>query len=139
MERKTWFEKMLDSVKDSFEFRLETIILNLTEQICKRMKGKGIKKTQLAEKLHVSPAAVSKILNGNPNFTIKTLLLLADTLNLGLEIKFVDNTESARVQAYAQAKVMITSTDDFPNIPFWAPGTASSTERPTRPAELQIN
>ena len=88
MTKKTWFEKMLDTVKDSFEFRLETIILDITEQISKRMNERQINRTQLAKALDVSPAAVTKILNGNSNFTLKTLLSLGDVLDLDLSINF---------------------------------------------------
>lgn len=88
MKQKTWFEKILDTVKDSFEFRLETIILDITEQISKRMKERQINRTQLAKALNVSPAAVTKILKGSSNFTLRTLLSLGDVLNLDLGIEF---------------------------------------------------
>ncbi len=88
MPKRTWFEKMLDTVKDSFEFRLETIILDITEQISKRMKERQINRTELAKALDVSPAAITKILNGNSNFTLKTLLSLGDVLDLDLAINF---------------------------------------------------
>ncbi len=135
MKEKTWFEKMLDSVEDSFGFRLETIILDLTEQVCKRMKNKNITRTQLAEKLQVSPAAVSKVLNGNPNFTIKTLLQLADALNLNLDIKFTDRTVFAQVQPQPRPTLAITSTNFTPDIP-WGTYATSSSACPTRSAEL---
>ena len=96
MKEKTWLEKMLDSVKDSFEFRLEKIILDLTEQICKRMQDREITRTQLARNLNVSPAAVTKILNGNSNFTLRTLLSLGDALNLDLGIEFRPKEISAQ-------------------------------------------
>jgi len=35
----------------------------------------------------VTPAAVSKILNGNPNFTLSTLLAMADALKMELSIE----------------------------------------------------
>lgn len=96
MKNKTWLEKMLDSVKDSFEFRLEKTILDLTEQICKRMQDRQITRTQLARELNVSPAAVTQILNGNSNFTLRTLLLFADALNLDLRTEFRPKETSAQ-------------------------------------------
>ncbi len=96
MRQKTWFEKTLDAIKDSFEYRLEGIILNLTEQICQRMKDKRLTRTQLAEKLQVSPAAVTKLLNGNSNFTLKTLLTIGDALDLDLGMEFRPKEISAQ-------------------------------------------
>lgn len=100
MKEKTWFGKMLDAVKDSFEFRLETIILDITEQISKRMKERQINRTQLAKALDVTPAAVTKILNGNSNFTLKTLLTIGDALNLDLAVDFRPKEKPAEVQHF---------------------------------------
>jgi transcriptional regulator with XRE-family HTH domain len=88
METEKWFKGMIESFKEDLDFRLETVILDLTEKISKRMKEKGINRTKLAELLKVSPPAVTKILNGNSNFTLKTLLSLADALELELKIDF---------------------------------------------------
>jgi len=85
-----WLKKKLELFKDDFDFRLETLILNITERICKRMEQKKINRTELADLLNVSPPAVTKILNGNSNFTLKTLLSLADVLEQELEINFGD-------------------------------------------------
>jgi transcriptional regulator with XRE-family HTH domain len=85
-----WFGELLDSCKDDFEFRLEEQVFELTEQIAKRLKDNKISRKQFAEKMGISPAAVSKVLNGNPNFTIRTLLTMADALKTELNIEFKD-------------------------------------------------
>ena len=90
-----WFKEKLESLKDDFEFRLETLILDLTEKICARMKQKEINRTRLSELLNVSPPAVSKILNGNSNFTLRTLLSLSDALGLDLKIDFVEKNSTS--------------------------------------------
>ncbi len=90
MSLNNWIKEKLELFKDDFDFRLETLILNLTEHICKRMKQKNINRTELADLLNVSPPAVTKILNGNSNFTLKTLLSLSDVLDQELEINFRD-------------------------------------------------
>lgn len=88
MKADKWFKDTLKSLEDDLEFRLETIIIDLTEKVCEKMKQKKISRTKLAELLGVSPAAVTKILNGNSNFTLKTLLSLAASLELDLAIDF---------------------------------------------------
>jgi transcriptional regulator with XRE-family HTH domain len=88
MKTKNWFKSKLQSFKDDFEFRLETLILDLTEKICTRMDQKKISRTKLARLLEVTPAAVTKILNGNSNFTLKTLLSIADALESEIKIDF---------------------------------------------------
>ena len=85
-----WLKNKIELFKDDFDFRLETFILDITEDICKRMKQKNINRSELADLLNVSPPAVTKILNGNSNFTLKTLLSLADALGQELKINFTE-------------------------------------------------
>jgi transcriptional regulator with XRE-family HTH domain len=88
MDTEKWFNEKLATLKDDEDFRLEEVILNLTEQISVRMKEKGITRAKLAELLGVTPAAVTKLLNGNPNFTLKTLLKVADALGFEFNASF---------------------------------------------------
>ena len=101
-----WFGDLLESYKDDFEFRLETLVFELTEQISKKLKEEKISRKQFAEKLNVTPAAVSKILNGNPNFTLSTLLAMADALKMELSIelkrKEISSPEVKRVATTAE-------------------------------------
>jgi len=90
MKTGEWFRNKLESLKDGFEFRLETLILDLTEKVCIKMEEKNINRKKLSDLLDVSPPAVTKILNGNSNFTLKTLLSLSDALDLDLRIDFVE-------------------------------------------------
>ena len=126
MSTEKWFSEILESFKDDFDFRLEGLIFDLTEHICKTMKDKNIKRKQLAEVLKVSPAAVSKILNGNSNFTIRTLLSLADALKTELKIEFkekgiatfdVDYTTAS--QAIPIKRTIPSDTADYPRIDTW--------------------
>ncbi len=94
MSTEKWFKDLLESFEGDFEFRLETTILNITEQICKKMKEKDINRSRLAGILNVSPAAVTKILNGNSNFTLRTLLSLSDALDSELTVQIRDNVQS---------------------------------------------
>jgi transcriptional regulator with XRE-family HTH domain len=105
MKTKDWFKNKLDSFRDDFEFRLESLILNITENISKRMVEKKINRSSLAEKLNVSPPAVTKILNGSSNFTLKTLLSLSDALDLDLNIEFKDKKSAIAEGAWATVYV----------------------------------
>lgn len=82
-----WFGELLDSYKNDFDYRLEGLIFELTEQISQKLKEGKITRKKFADALNVSPAAVSKILNGSPNFTIRTLLSMADVLKTELSIE----------------------------------------------------
>lgn len=88
MKAETWFEEMLESFKGDIEFKLEGLKLDITERICELMEVRGINRKQLAELIGSSPAFITKILNGNSNFTLKTMLSLADVLGCELAVKF---------------------------------------------------
>lgn len=95
MKAKDWFKEKLESFKDDFEFRLESLIMDITESISKSMDRKNINRSQFAGLLKVSPPAVTKILNGNSNFTLKTLLSLSDALDLDLKIELSERETKA--------------------------------------------
>jgi len=88
MSTQNWFTQQLNKFKDDIEFRLEMLILEITERICRTMAEKNMNRKDLAERLNVSPPAVTKILNGNSNFTLKTLLTIAHALDQELIIEF---------------------------------------------------
>jgi transcriptional regulator with XRE-family HTH domain len=123
-----WFGELLDSYKDDFEFRLEELVFDLTEQISKKLKEEKISRKQFAEKLNVTPAAVSKILNGNPNFTLSTLLAMADALKMELSIelkgKEISSPEVKRVattsgDAQVETKRLFETSDLADTPPAW--------------------
>ena len=130
-----WFGEILESYKDDFDFRLEGLIFDLTEQISKKLKEKKINRKQFAKVLNVSPAAVSKILNGNPNFTIRTLLSMADALKTELNIEFkgkelssseVISTTTASEDTKIEAKRLFNESDLADTPPSWMIGDITS-------------
>jgi transcriptional regulator with XRE-family HTH domain len=66
--------------------------------ILTEMDKKGIRQVDLAKKLNVTPAAVSKLLNKTPNISLRKMVELADSVGLDLVItsvrKGIYNTES---------------------------------------------
>ncbi len=86
MKKATWFVEMLEKYKDDLEFRMEGVILEFTEKIVQKMEELDINRSELAERLGVSKAFVTKLLNGNPNLTIKTMMSLADVLGCDLNL-----------------------------------------------------
>jgi transcriptional regulator with XRE-family HTH domain len=118
-----WFSELLDSYKDDFEFRLEELVFELTEQISKKLKEEKISRKRFAKALNVSPPAVSKFLNGSPNFTIRTLLLMADVLKTELSIEFkaedVTSSEFKHMSTASEDKIedtKVESTENFRKI-----------------------
>jgi transcriptional regulator with XRE-family HTH domain len=90
-----WFKDELGTVRKTFEYRLERILIQLGEDICRLMRDQQISRAEVAERLGVSRAYVTKVLNGNPNLTIKTLLKLSDALGRELAIRFAPKPDAS--------------------------------------------
>lgn len=88
MKLHEWFNQKSKEYEKDFDFRLETMIYSLTEQISIKMDEKNVNRSALAEKMNASPAYITKILQGSSNFTLRTLLKLADALGQDLILEF---------------------------------------------------
>lgn len=87
MNSEEWFKEKLDRFKDDVDFLTEKAILGFTEQVVSYMEKNNINRAELAKRLNVSKAFVTKLLNGNPNLTIKTMVSLAKTLDCDLRLE----------------------------------------------------
>jgi transcriptional regulator with XRE-family HTH domain len=88
MNEKTWLEKQLDKNKNDFDFKKEKLILKITESICQSMAEQKLSKAELAKKTKTSRAYITKVLSGDNNYTLKTLLQIAEALNSEIEFIF---------------------------------------------------
>ena len=60
---------------------VELAKIDFTEEICKRMDELGITRKELAERMGSSQAYVTKVLRGNANFTIESMVKIAKALD----------------------------------------------------------
>jgi transcriptional regulator with XRE-family HTH domain len=60
--------------ENTADYQLESVVIDLTEQICEIMEAKGISRADLARKLDKSRAWVTKVLRGDQNLTLKTVV-----------------------------------------------------------------
>ena len=81
-----WFQEKLDNFREDNDYYAEELILDLTEQIISMMTKLGLTRTELAGRLGVSKAHVTKLLNGNTNITLKTMTVLARSLGCDVTI-----------------------------------------------------
>jgi transcriptional regulator with XRE-family HTH domain len=87
MRRTKAFKNFLKQVKKSDSFIAEQIKLDFIVQIYQLMREKNITQKEFARKLNVSEAYISKILRGDINFTINTMVKLIRALDSHLHIK----------------------------------------------------
>ena len=88
MNNSNWARKTLSAFKDDLDFRFECIIIDVTEKMATIMAKRRLKRKDVASKMGISAPAVTRILSGNANFTLRTLLSIADALGRELQIDF---------------------------------------------------
>lgn len=74
------FEQILSKIPN-WEKRYYRISLDIASQIAEILKKKGVQQKEFAKKLNKKESEVSKWLNGDHNFTIKTIAKIEDVLN----------------------------------------------------------
>ncbi|MBF0496727.1 MAG: helix-turn-helix transcriptional regulator [Deltaproteobacteria bacterium] len=123
MKAHSWFKQELERVKDTFEYKLEGLELDITENILKVMEEKDISRAELAKKLGVSKASISKMLNYGSNITIRRLLSLADALNCELTVNIAPCAQTTKEPVFADTRKGVTK----------SPVVLKRCEYPTKP------
>ena len=81
------FSGLFQKAKEKDAFWVGKAIREFTEDLYELMEQRGLNKTQLAEKINTSPAYITKVLRGNTNFTIETMVKLVRALDGQLVVK----------------------------------------------------
>jgi len=87
MKAEEWFSQMLEESRNRPDFIADEMALQIVADVYKAMLREGLTKKQLAERIGVSPAFVSQVLNGKPNMTLVTVAKFALALNLDCHIE----------------------------------------------------
>lgn len=66
--------RLFEESQKSSEYQLERAIVDFTEDVCQIMEDKGISRADLARRLGKSRAWVTKLLRGDRNLTLKTIV-----------------------------------------------------------------
>ena len=80
------FAQILADAKAGLTYHVEGAIIEFTEEICRIMEVQGVSKVELAKRLECKPAFVTKLLSGQNNFTIETMVRVARALESEIKI-----------------------------------------------------
>jgi transcriptional regulator with XRE-family HTH domain len=95
MNKSPTFKGLFDSVRNTIPYKVEGLIIELTEQIAARLKVLGLSRSAFAERLGTSPAYASKLLSGGTNFTLESLVKVAEALNSEVRVEMVSKDSLA--------------------------------------------
>lgn len=90
------YDSLFDEFKNDLDFKVESQILEITEQICEIMNDKELNRVDLSDLLSTSKAAITKMLDGSTNFTLKRLIKIADALDKELLVQFTEPAKQNR-------------------------------------------
>ena len=100
-DRAEWFKTLQDKYRLDPEYIAEGKIIDITEKIVARMEELRINRAELAARLNVSKAYITKLLRGDVNFTLKSLITLAAALDADISIDFLPHSGSRRMQKHS--------------------------------------
>jgi transcriptional regulator with XRE-family HTH domain len=103
--RLTALKAQAEAARQSHAYQAEGTSIRFTEDLVALMKSRGLTRTALAEKIGTSPAYVTKILRGDTNFTLDSMVKIATALGceltLGLRpLVVAANTQRNSIASY---------------------------------------
>ena len=97
---KAGLDEILNKLKNDPEFLLESLLVDIGEEISKFMDLRGFSNADLAKALGVHRSRITRILNGSPNLTVKSLVGIAVALGAKIKtLEFVPIEASAAAEA----------------------------------------
>lgn len=87
---KSIYKQILNEVKSNFDYDVEDAKIEFAIQLASFLEKKSISKKELASRLGVSAPMVTKILRGDTNLTIETMVRAVRTAGGKLHMKLVD-------------------------------------------------
>ena len=84
------YRQLLDRVESSPDYWREAAIIEFTEGLCRRMEEKKISKAELARRMGTSRAYITRLLGGDANFTLGTMVKLALAVDGSLVVRIAD-------------------------------------------------
>ncbi len=82
----TALKSAAEAARKTHDYRAEGASIRFTEELVARMETCGLTRSALAAKIGSSPAYVTKILRGDTNFTLDSMVRIADALGCELTI-----------------------------------------------------
>ncbi len=86
MKHLTALKAKAKQARQTHAYRAEGASIRFTEDLVAAMKSSGLTRSALAERIGSSPAYITKILKGETNFTLDSMVKIANSLNCELTI-----------------------------------------------------
>jgi hypothetical protein len=107
------FIEFLKAARSSIAYKVEDVILDVTEQIIERMRQLNLSKSALASKIGTSAPYTTKMLRGGTNFTLESMVKVSEGLDCDLKVQLVPKTRSQDLIQIIERRMPATSKAEF--------------------------
>ncbi|MHB1099533.1 MAG: helix-turn-helix domain-containing protein [Burkholderiales bacterium] len=90
------FSDRLKEARASDSYWVETAKLDFALEFTRHMKEQGVSKSEMAKRLKTSPAYITKLLRGDANLTIESMVKAARALNCDFHTHIAHRNASVR-------------------------------------------
>ena len=98
--KKKSFKELFDQAKERDTYWVTSLILDFTEGLHKMMEANGVSRSELARRLEVSPAYITKVLRGNVNFTLDSMVRLVRAAGGEVSLQVAPKAQKKRNNFY---------------------------------------
>jgi transcriptional regulator with XRE-family HTH domain len=98
--KKKSFKELFDQAKRQDTYWVASLILDFTEGLHKIMEVNGVSRSELARRLGVSPAYITKVLRGNVNFTLDSMVRLVRAAGGEVSLQVAPKAQKKRNNFY---------------------------------------
>jgi len=98
--KKKSFKGLINEARGRDTFGVASMILDFTEGLHNIMEANGITRSDLARRLGVSPAYITKVLRGNVNFTVDSMVRLVKAAGGEISVQVAPKTQTKRNNFY---------------------------------------
>src|SRR5690625_1722646 len=93
---KLTFKERLESIRQTHDYRLEKAKLEFVRGISRLMAQHEISNAELARRLDSSPAYATKVMRGDSNFTLDSMVKISHALGSTLHVHVADSSADVR-------------------------------------------
>jgi plasmid maintenance system antidote protein VapI len=98
------YRQMFQEAESHADYWIDGPISELTEDLARLMEEQGVNRAELARRMGTSRAYITKVLGGNANFTLLTMVKLAMALDGAVHIHISDKRAITRWKDKAPRK-----------------------------------
>ena len=92
------YREFLKQVKTSPDYWHEAAVLEFTEDLQRRMEEQDVSRAELARRMGTSRAYITRLLGGDANFTLMTMVKLSMAVGGALHVHISDRQATTRWQ-----------------------------------------